>query len=42
MKAIYEVNVKHDFPDGTFEVSFADRSDLDVYDYELTFWEADP
>lgn len=39
LKAIYEVKLKADFPDRNFVVSFPDEPGLDIYAYELTFWQ---
>ena len=39
LKAIYEVKLKADFPDRSFTVYFADEPDLDILEYQLTFWQ---
>ncbi len=33
--------LKQDFPERAFEVVFNDEPDLDLIDYELTFWQID-
>lgn len=40
LREIHEVKLAADFPDRRFVVSFPDEPGLDVYDYQLTFWQA--
>ena len=40
LKDIYEVKLKRDFPDLRLVVSFNDDPDLDLTDYQLSFWQA--
>ncbi|WP_158915631.1 hypothetical protein [Caulobacter sp. S45] len=39
LKQIHEVKLHLDFPDRTFQATFQDEPDLDLLDYELTFWQ---
>ena len=39
LKDIHEVKLNRDFPDLRFVVSFNDEPDLDLVDYQLTFWQ---
>lgn len=39
LKEIHEVKLKKDFPDERFVVSFNDEDDLDLRDYQLTFYQ---
>ena len=41
LKQTHELKLAADFPERRFVVSFSDEPDLDVMDYELTFWQAD-
>jgi hypothetical protein len=41
MKDIWEVKLKHDFPDLRFQVAFNDEPDVVLDEYELTFWRTD-
>ena len=40
LKDIHEVKLRRDFPDLRFVVSFNDEPNLDLIDYQLTFWQA--
>jgi hypothetical protein len=40
LKDIHEVKLQRDFPDLRFTVSFNDQPNLDLTDYQLTFWQA--
>jgi hypothetical protein len=42
LKTIWETKLKLDFPDRAFIVDFDDEPDLDLIDYEITFWQAAP
>lgn len=42
LKSIYEVKLASEFPDTVFEVMFNDEPLLDIIDYQLTFWQAEP
>jgi hypothetical protein len=39
LKRIWQVKLRHDFPDRNFVVSFPEEADLDLSDYELTFFQ---
>lgn len=39
LKDIHEVKLQRDFPSLRFTVSFNDEPDLDLIDYELSFWQ---
>jgi len=39
LKEIHDVKLKSEFPDRTFVVSFNDEPDLELLDYQLTFWQ---
>jgi hypothetical protein len=39
LKAIYEVKLRADFPDLDFAVDFNDEPDLDLVDYQITFYQ---
>ena len=39
LKDIHEVKLTRDFPDLRFVVSFNDEPNLDLVDYQLTFWQ---
>ena len=41
LRETLEAKLKRDFPDRTFEVVFNDEPDLDLLDYEVTFWQID-
>ena len=40
LKDIHDVKLRRDFPDLRFVVSFSDEPNLDLTDYQLTFWQA--
>ena len=40
LKDIHEVKLHRDFPDFRFVVSFNDEPNLDLTDYQMTFWQA--
>lgn len=39
LKEIWQVKLNHDFPGRRFTVSFPEESDLELIDYELTFYQ---
>ena len=39
MKEIYQVKLRHDFPDRTITVFFPEKDDLELIDYEVTFFQ---
>jgi hypothetical protein len=39
LKNIHQVKLQADFPDLIFEVYFNDEADVEVGDYQLTFWQ---
>ena len=39
LRAIHKAKLEMDFPDHAFVVSFNDEPNLDLMDYELTFWQ---
>lgn len=39
MKEIWEVKLRHDFPDRKITVFFPEKDDLELLDYELTFFQ---
>ena len=40
LKDLHEAKLKRDFPDLRLVVSFNDEPDLDLTDYQLSFWQA--
>ena len=41
LRETLEAKLKRDFPHRAFEVVFNDEPDLDLVDYEVTFWQVD-
>jgi hypothetical protein len=41
LRDILDTKLKRDFPDRSFQVTFNDEPDLDLIDYEVTFWQID-
>ena len=41
LKDIWEVKLRHDFPDLRFQVEFNDEPGVVLDEYELTFWQTD-
>jgi len=39
LKEIWQVKLAHDFPNRTIKVSFPEEDDLELIDYELTFFQ---
>jgi hypothetical protein len=39
LKEIWEVKLRHDFPDTGFQVDFNDEPGVVLDEYELTFWQ---
>lgn len=39
MKEIWQIKLQHDFPGRRFTVSFPEEGDLELIDYELTFFQ---
>jgi len=41
LRETHEAKLKQDYPARSFEVVFIDEPDLDLVDYEVTFWQTD-